>query len=498
MQTLKGKTLYFAFIAEAMNADERLRAELGKNLTSVAEAVELSKSRVCHVDSVARALSAKLGIQNLEYGPEDPMTATIDTYNQQIKALNDFWDDGNCDLEQVSLSMLLSEWGGDIEKKTTMILDILKKMEGGLVQFPERWHLTLENCKVELLEWQVLEQAEKYHAAETLLTNLARQWREILATKRVSMGELLKFFSQKDMKKLERSVVSAEQEQKTLCENALLERERVEEERRQLEAERKRLDAERRQREKHEREEAEREQLEAIRLQEVAARKEEERNRKKREREEAERERLEAISHQNEQSPPHDVAETSPNPAPTAPAWPWPNPAPNAPAWPWPHDDEDKTSPNPRSINWGKMLSFFLSFAISFIVIWLYIRDQPTSNGSAGKPNAAWLSGALYGNDNEAASLRSVRITEKGAGYSVFITNQFGFNCRIEFDSKGDPARLLDCRGETGSGWKASTKVIMLKCDANAAERVCRGEYKLTSPDGGYSSVTHMVIARKK
>ena len=223
---------------------------------------------------------------------------------------------------------------------------------------------------------------------------------------------------------------------------------------------RKRLDAERRQREKHEREEAEREQLEAIRLQEVAARKEEERNRKKREREEAERERLEAISHQNEQSPPHDVAETSPNPAPTA------------PAWPWPHDDEDKTSPNPRSINWGKMLSFFLSFAISFIVIWLYIRDQPTSNGSAGKPNAAWLSGALYGNDNEAASLRSVRITEKGAGYSVFITNQFGFNCRIEFDSKGDPARLLDCRGETGSGWKASTKVIMLKCDANAAERV--------------------------
>ena len=123
--------------------------------------------------------------------------------------------------------------------------------------------------------------------------------------------------------------------------------------------------------------------------------------------------------------------------------------------------------------------------------------NTPPGNGSAA--GAAWTTGGLYGSDNEVAALKTVRISQNGNSYQVLISNQFAFNCRIEFNSAGDPTRLINCQSSDSSDkWRASPDVIQLNCNRRSTERVCQGRYTLTSPDGGYQTESTMTIASKR
>ena len=119
--------------------------------------------------------------------------------------------------------------------------------------------------------------------------------------------------------------------------------------------------------------------------------------------------------------------------------------------------------------------------------------------GNVSAAGAAWTTGGLYGSDNEVAALKTVRISQNGNSYQVLISNQFAFNCMIEFNSAGDPTRLINCQSSDSSDkWRAIPDVIQLTCNRRSTERVCQGRYTLISPDGGYQTESTMTIASKR
>jgi hypothetical protein len=141
---------------------------------------------------------------------------------------------------------------------------------------------------------------------------------------------------------------------------------------------------------------------------------------------------------------------------------------------------------------------------VIFVFVWVSSNGKAVStvfSSASGNeslpPQPVWLKAGLYGHDNSAAALKSVRIIETKAGrYSATITNQFGFSCGIEFDSKGDPAILRNCRSATEPDWKASPKVIEMRCSRLPTEVVCRGKYMLSTRDLS-PETSEMVIARR-
>ena len=108
---------------------------------------------------------------------------------------------------------------------------------------------------------------------------------------------------------------------------------------------------------------------------------------------------------------------------------------------------------------------------------------------AADEVRKAWLTGKLYGNDNDGASLRRVTISESSPGsFSVQIDNQFGFQCALVFGDDGHPRQLSDCtskgvrEGNKNDEWFVKEpQVIDLNCAKLAKEIVCKGRYVLAS-----------------
>ncbi len=118
---------------------------------------------------------------------------------------------------------------------------------------------------------------------------------------------------------------------------------------------------------------------------------------------------------------------------------------------------------------------------------------------AAGGQTSVWLTSKVYGHDNNMASLRPAIITSEVGEYTIKISNQFGFSCGLVFDKKGDPAELSDCASTLNESdkWTASPHTIKLRCVSTKTERICKGQYTLTS-GSGYSSDAEFAIARKR
>ena len=118
---------------------------------------------------------------------------------------------------------------------------------------------------------------------------------------------------------------------------------------------------------------------------------------------------------------------------------------------------------------------------------------------SAEMPKAnVWLSGSLYGSDNDVASLRKVTISEANHGYRIKIYNQFVFECELEFDKNGNPSELRQCLSHLNekTKWSAAPDNIKLNCFYTKSEHICKGKYTLISEF--YRDEAEFSIARKK
>lgn len=139
-----------------------------------------------------------------------------------------------------------------------------------------------------------------------------------------------------------------------------------------------------------------------------------------------------------------------------------------------------------------------------------------------------WLSSSLYGNDNDVASLRKVKIYRKDGGYRIYVHNQFRFDCELTFDAAGNPGSMANCVSQEKASpvcnpnmpdshcavssncfrtpnetkpecfykWKAVESRIPLACFKTKIEHICKGKYTLATTQG-YSSASEFTIARR-
>ena len=486
MPNATGKSQYFAFVAETLRADEKLRPQIEQQSAALIEAVEVARSRLSLADTSAQALANKVGIGALRYGAGDPVGDAVVRYDDAVAALDAYWNDGDCDLDELSPDRLPAEWSAHIESAVTATLDLLQEIEGALDGFPAGCRKTLEECKVQLVEFDTLEPAAAHHAAETLLAQRTHAWSELTAGGTVALADLKRFCTHADMKKLRRQIKAAEKEQRELCEQVRRQREQAEAERREREAQREREEEESRRRAERERAEAERAMEEAAR-ERKAARQREEQARREAEKQ-AEQAQEEARRREREASRRAEAKARAEAKRQQARA-------------------EAAAAKAAKRKKFWQNAAWYGAIVIGVAGARVYLdADEPTSvvapkptaaqpRSSGNKPGASWLAGGLYGSDNGYASLRKVTITDRGGYYEAHIANQFGFTCRIDFDGKGEPASLSGCRST--ERWTARPETIALTCSTNGTDRVCQGTYTLASPDG-FTDAARMTIARKR
>lgn len=96
-----------------------------------------------------------------------------------------------------------------------------------------------------------------------------------------------------------------------------------------------------------------------------------------------------------------------------------------------------------------------------------------------------WLDAPLYGNDNELAALKPVKIKEADGKYTVEFTSNLGFACVLTFNEQGDPAALSSCAmvNPEPPFWETEESIIPLKCVTKKKEVVCRGDYTIQPLD---------------
>lgn len=500
MPNATGKSHYFAFVAEALRADETLRPQIEKHSAALIGAIEVARSRLSLADTSAQALAKKVGIGEIRYGAGDPVGDAVVRYDDVVAALDAYWNGGDCDLDGLSLDRLPADWPENIESAVTTALDLLQEIEAALDGFPEGCRKTLEECKVQLVEFDTLEPAAAHHSAETLLAQRTHAWAELTAGGTVALTNLKRFCTHADMNKLRRQIKAAEKEQRELCEQVRRQREQAEAERREREAQRQREEEESRRRAERERAEAEREreaarqraedarreaEAQAEREREAAAQREQEaaeRARQETERERQQRRREREASRRAEAKARADAERTK-------------------------AAEEAAAAKTEKSKKFWRNVAWYGAIVIGVAGARVYLdADEPKSvvapkptaappRSSGNKPGASWLAGGLYGSDNGYASLRKVTITDRGGYYEAHIANQFGFTCRIDFDAKGDPARLFACT--SAERWTARPDAIALTCSTNGTDRVCQGTYTLASPDG-FTDAARMTIARKR
>ena len=127
--------------------------------------------------------------------------------------------------------------------------------------------------------------------------------------------------------------------------------------------------------------------------------------------------------------------------------------------------------------------------------------NTTSNNSPLPQEQSLWLTSKLYGSDNNKAALRRVIPTADADRYKIFITNQYAFECGLEFDAQGYPHKLLNCQSKLNPGDQGyfdqlvvKEPEIILTCDPLQKEVVCKGKYTLQTSQLSLRSV--MTIAR--
>ena len=535
MSTASVKSLYLHFLDEYLSTDERFSQMLEENALALLDELDASKARITRAESDVRKLTTNLGVARLNYSLADPIGAMVDSWNNQADNLNAIWGEGVCDMERLGPSLLPSDWSVKLERQEAQARDLVKTIVESSAEFPSRWNDALRKCSSGLQQWGVEDLAELYRQAQEELGVLVQDWQQLLGREDLTLSEVHKFWSTPKHKKFAETVRKAEQECEDLCKNAILQREREEQERKERERlEREKIKREREEQERKERERAkrereeqerkerervkrEREEQERLRLEsEAKERKEKEkldRERELEERHEREQRELERLERERLQKKQKDIdrkekeklernsklnerleqerGELERLELERVDA------ARKAAERKIRKEREQEKLAAQQAIEARKRRNNFI-IGIVGVTLGILANHLGLFDGGSTSlpPQPAWLKAGLYGHDNAAAALKPVRITEAKTGtYSVTINNQFEFTCSIEFDGNGDPARLKACSAATG--WAASPKVIDMRCDQLPTEIVCRGKYQLSS-GSNYSSASEMVIARRR
>jgi hypothetical protein len=107
-----------------------------------------------------------------------------------------------------------------------------------------------------------------------------------------------------------------------------------------------------------------------------------------------------------------------------------------------------------------------------------------------------WLDSSLYGNDNELAALKPIKIKQADEKYTVEFTSNLGFVCVLTFNEQGQPATLSACAMAEPEPpyWQTEESIIPLKCVTKKKEIVCRGNYTIQPIDAR----DFFTIARKR
>lgn len=132
------------------------------------------------------------------------------------------------------------------------------------------------------------------------------------------------------------------------------------------------------------------------------------------------------------------------------------------------------------------------------LVVFFIIGMNTVMADDAEAEKNRWLTGKLYGSDNEYAALRKVTLRQENGKYYAFVKNQFTFECELLFGDGGMPAGLRGCRQTTeeNKDWSVAEKDIPLKCKVIKKEMVCKGWYNLVS--SGLSGMkSEFAIARR-
>jgi hypothetical protein len=122
---------------------------------------------------------------------------------------------------------------------------------------------------------------------------------------------------------------------------------------------------------------------------------------------------------------------------------------------------------------------------------------DPPPSGASGSRDAAialWLAGPLRGHDNRSAAMRAVSITGATGVYQIYVQNQFGFRCDLDFDAAGNPSAMRDCRSREPD-WSAQPALIAVTCEDRGGEIHCEAPYQLRTRDG-YQSRETFVFSR--
>ena len=539
------KSLYLHFLDEYLSTDERFSQMLEENALALLDELDASKARITRAESDVRKLTTNLGVARLNYSLADPIGAMVDSWNNQADNLNAIWGEGVCDMERLGPSLLPSGWSVKLERQEAQARDLVKTIVESSAEFPSRWNDALRKCSSGLQQWGVEDLAELYRQAQEELGVLVQDWQQLLGREDLTLSEVHKFWSTPKHKKFAETVRKAEQECEDLCKNAILQREREEQERKErkrLEREKIKREREEQERKERERVKREREEQERLRLEsEAKERKEKEkldRERELEERHEREQRELERLERERLQKKQKDIdrkekeklernsklnerleqergelerLELERVDAARKAAerkirkerelerleLERVDAARKAAERKIRKEREQEKLAAQQAIEARKRRNNFI-IGIVGVTLGILANHLGLFDGGSTSlpPQPAWLKAGLYGHDNAAAALKPVRITEAKTGtYSVTINNQFEFTCSIEFDGNGDPARLKACSAATG--WAASPKVIDMRCDQLPTEIVCRGKYQLSS-GSNYSSASEMVIARRR
>jgi hypothetical protein len=122
--------------------------------------------------------------------------------------------------------------------------------------------------------------------------------------------------------------------------------------------------------------------------------------------------------------------------------------------------------------------------------------DPPTSTATSSDASiAAWIAGPLRGHDNRSAAIRTVTISGSAGAYQIYVQNQFGFRCALDFDSTGNPSAMRGCRSREPD-WSAQPDVIAVTCADTGTDVRCEAPYQLRTRDGYHSRETFVFSRR--
>ncbi len=136
-------------------------------------------------------------------------------------------------------------------------------------------------------------------------------------------------------------------------------------------------------------------------------------------------------------------------------------------------------------------------YLIGLVVISVIGMNTVLADDAEAEKNK-WLTGKLYGSDNEYAALRKVILRQENGKHYAFVKNQFTFECELLFADSGLPTGLRACRQTTeeNKNWSVTETDIPLKCKVIKKEMVCKGWYNLVS-SGQSGMKSEFAIARK-